>query len=138
MSEGFGDYWAVTVSAHAIAPTPDPACVGDWDSTSYTSSVPRCLRRVNLNLHYPADLEWRSPSRWTNLVSSPVGHQAGGWERHRPIRSSWRRSSAFPAPPCATWPRGRSPPRAVSTDAPWQQCPHRVRQSRPPVGLGHS
>jgi hypothetical protein len=55
ISEGFGDYWAVTVSTH-VAPTPDPACVADWDSTSYTSSVPHCLRRVDLNLHYPADL----------------------------------------------------------------------------------
>jgi hypothetical protein len=55
ISEGFGDYWAVTVSS-VIAPTPDPACVADWDSTSYTSSVPHCLRRVDRDLHYPADL----------------------------------------------------------------------------------
>ena len=27
-----------------------------WDSTSYTSTVPHCLRRVDTNLHYPADL----------------------------------------------------------------------------------
>ena len=39
-----------------IAPTPDEPCVADWDSTSYTSSVPHCLRRVDTNLHYPADL----------------------------------------------------------------------------------
>ena len=32
------------------------ACVADWDSTSYTSSVPHCLRRVDTGLHYPADL----------------------------------------------------------------------------------
>ena len=55
ISEGFGDYWAVTVG-NVIAPTPDPACVADWDSTSYTSTVPHCLRRVDTNLHYPADL----------------------------------------------------------------------------------
>jgi hypothetical protein len=55
ISEGFGDYWAVTVST-VIAPTPDPACVADWDSTSYTSRVPHCLRRVDTSLHYPADL----------------------------------------------------------------------------------
>ena len=35
IGEGFADYWAVTVS-NVIAPTPDPACVADWDSTSYT------------------------------------------------------------------------------------------------------
>lgn len=55
IGEGFADYWAVTVS-NVIAPTPDPACVADWDSVSYTSTVPHCLRRVDGNLHYPADL----------------------------------------------------------------------------------
>jgi zinc metalloprotease ZmpB len=58
ISEGFGDYWAVTVS-NVIAPTPDAPCVADWDSVSYTSSVPHCLRRVDLNLHYPEDLNGR-------------------------------------------------------------------------------
>jgi zinc metalloprotease ZmpB len=55
ISEGFGDYWAVTVGS-VIAPTSDPACVADWDSVSYTSSAPHCLRRVDTNLRYPADL----------------------------------------------------------------------------------
>src|SRR5581483_1194599 len=55
ISEGFGDYWAADVT-NTIAPTPDPACVADWDSVSYTSRVPHCLRRVDTNLHYPADL----------------------------------------------------------------------------------
>jgi hypothetical protein len=55
ISEGFGDYWAVTVSDH-ISPTPDEPCVADWDSVSYTSRVPHCLRRVDTNLHYPEDL----------------------------------------------------------------------------------
>jgi hypothetical protein len=58
IGEGFADYWAVTVS-NVIAPTPDPACVADWDSVSYTSTVPHCLRRVDRNLHYPADLNGR-------------------------------------------------------------------------------
>ncbi|HEU0293217.1 MAG TPA: M36 family metallopeptidase [Anaerolineales bacterium] len=53
--EGFGDYWAVTVS-DVIAPTADPACVADWDSVSYTSGTPHCLRRVDTNLQYPEDL----------------------------------------------------------------------------------
>ena len=56
ISEGFGDYWAVTVSDRRLRPTRDPACVADWDSVSYTSSVPHCLRRVDRNLFYPADL----------------------------------------------------------------------------------
>lgn len=55
ISEGFGDYWAVTVT-NVIAPTPDTPCVADWDSVSYTVSVPHCLRRVDRNLHYPGDL----------------------------------------------------------------------------------
>jgi hypothetical protein len=55
ISEGFGDYWAVTVT-QVISPTADPACVADWDSTSYTIRVPHCLRRVDNDLHYPADL----------------------------------------------------------------------------------
>jgi hypothetical protein len=58
IGEGFGDYWAVTVST-LIAPTPDPACVADWDSVSYTSTTPHCLRRVDTNLHYPEDLNGR-------------------------------------------------------------------------------
>jgi hypothetical protein len=55
ISEGFGDYWAVTVG-DVIAPTPDAPCVADWDSVSYTSGVPHCLRRVDEDLHYPGDL----------------------------------------------------------------------------------
>jgi hypothetical protein len=58
ISEGFGDYWAVTVG-QVIAPTADPACVADWDSVSYTVRVPHCLRRVDTNLHYPEDLDGR-------------------------------------------------------------------------------
>jgi hypothetical protein len=61
ISEGFADYWAVTVSdvvdtslgVPQLEPLP---CVADWDSVSYTSVVPHCLRRVDRNLHYPTDL----------------------------------------------------------------------------------
>jgi hypothetical protein len=61
ISEGFGDYWAVTVSdvvSRSLGvPEREPLpCVADWDSTSYTSTVPHCLRRVDTNLHFPADL----------------------------------------------------------------------------------
>jgi hypothetical protein len=61
ISEGFADYWAVTVSdvvatrLHVPELEPLP-CVADWDSVSYTSSVPHCLRRVDRDLHYPSDL----------------------------------------------------------------------------------
>jgi hypothetical protein len=61
ISEGFADYWAVTVadvvSRSLGVPEQEPLpCVADWDSTSYTSTVPHCLRRVDTNLHFPADL----------------------------------------------------------------------------------
>jgi hypothetical protein len=64
ISEGFGDYWAVTVAnvvatrlgVPQLAPLP---CVMDWDATSYTSTVPHCLRRTDTNLKYPADLDGR-------------------------------------------------------------------------------
>jgi hypothetical protein len=61
ISEGFGDYWAVTVSdvvSQALGvPEQEPLpCVMDWDATSYTSTVPHCLRRLDTNLHYPQDL----------------------------------------------------------------------------------
>ncbi len=58
IGEGFSDYWAVTVS-NVVAPTPDAPCVADWDSVSYTSTIPHCLRRVDTNLHYPEDLSGR-------------------------------------------------------------------------------
>src|SRR5215207_10442281 len=56
IGEAFGDYLAVTVS-NVVAPTPDAPCVADWDSVSYTATVPHCLRRVDLNLHYPQDVQ---------------------------------------------------------------------------------
>ena len=58
IGEGFADYWAVTVS-NVIAPTPDPACVADWDAVSYTRTEPHCLRRVDTDLQYPDDLNGR-------------------------------------------------------------------------------
>jgi zinc metalloprotease ZmpB len=61
ISEGFGDYWAVTMTQVVrqrlgLPALTDPACVADWDSTSYDPTAPHCLRRVDLNLHYPEDL----------------------------------------------------------------------------------
>jgi len=55
ISEGFGDYWAATVT-QLLAPAADPECIMDWDSTSYTSTVPHCLRRLDANLMYPTNL----------------------------------------------------------------------------------
>ena len=61
ISEGFGDYWAATVS-HVVAQREHVAeleplvCIADWDSVSYTSSVPHCLRRLDSPLKYPGGL----------------------------------------------------------------------------------
>jgi uncharacterized protein (TIGR03382 family) len=58
MGEGFGDYLAaafsVALAADAGHPQlSDPACVGDWDGTSYSNDTPKCLRRVDGTKHYP-------------------------------------------------------------------------------------
>jgi len=46
IGEGFGDYWAVTMS-QPLGKGLDTPCVMDWDSTSYTTTVPHCLRRTD-------------------------------------------------------------------------------------------
>jgi len=59
IGEGFGDYWAFTMSqatSQDTARTP-LACIADWDATSYTADEPHCLRRVDGAKMYPADLE---------------------------------------------------------------------------------
>jgi Zn-dependent metalloprotease len=59
IGEGFGDYWAVTMSQATSRNTRVTpwACVMDWDSTSYTSDEPHCLRRTDGTKVYPADLD---------------------------------------------------------------------------------
>jgi hypothetical protein len=50
IAEGFGDYWAFTMS-EPVSGGFDPACIADWDSTSYTvGDAVHCLRRVDLDL----------------------------------------------------------------------------------------
>ena len=61
IGEGFGDYWAVTVTEQVrgdlgLDPSGDPACVADWDSTSYDPTAPHCLRRLDSNVSYPGEL----------------------------------------------------------------------------------
>ena len=58
IGEGFGDYWAVTVTESLLGPSPlrDPACVADWDSVSYTAGPVHCLRRIDGTKHYPQDV----------------------------------------------------------------------------------
>jgi hypothetical protein len=63
ISEGFGDYWAYTVSKAVMADLglpaqADPACIAKWDATSYDSNPANgiCLRRIDVDLTYPDDL----------------------------------------------------------------------------------
>ena len=82
IGEGFADYWAVTVS-NVISPTPDAPCVADWDSVSYTSTTPHCLRRTDLNLHYPENVNTNSVhGTGADLVAGALGHP----QRARPCQ----------------------------------------------------
>ena len=58
IGEGFGDYWAVTVSqvVAGSGALNDPACVADWDAVSYTAGPVHCLRRVDTNKRFPTDV----------------------------------------------------------------------------------
>ncbi|MDX6241752.1 MAG: hypothetical protein QOG10_6576 [Kribbellaceae bacterium] len=46
IGEGFGDYWAVSMSI-PVSKNFNLPCVMDWDATSYTSTVPHCRRRTD-------------------------------------------------------------------------------------------
>lgn len=58
MGEGFGDYLAGSFSQSLPADAghpqmTDPACVGDWDGTAYSTLTPKCLRRLDSSKHWP-------------------------------------------------------------------------------------
>jgi hypothetical protein len=55
IGEAFGDYLAVTVT-QPYTPQSLWPCVADWDSTSYTTTTPHCLRRTDTAKQYPRDL----------------------------------------------------------------------------------
>jgi Zn-dependent metalloprotease len=59
IGEGFGDYWAYTMSSAVSSNTTITplACIGDWDAVSYTSTTPHCLRRVDGTKVYPDAFE---------------------------------------------------------------------------------
>ena len=58
IGEGFGDYLAVVVSSwgSGVPSLVPEACVADWDSVSYTRTVPHCLRRLDGTKLYPQDI----------------------------------------------------------------------------------
>jgi Zn-dependent metalloprotease len=54
IGEGFGDWWALIMASRDsqdTAKTPY-ACIMDWDSTSYTTETPHCIRRTDTELTY--------------------------------------------------------------------------------------
>ena len=55
MGEGFGDYWAGTMGAQISGGFQDE-CLAEWDATSYSSTNPPCLRRLDGTKHYPEDV----------------------------------------------------------------------------------
>jgi Zn-dependent metalloprotease len=55
MGEGFGDYLGGSVAAQLSGGFQD-ACVADWDATSYSTTNPPCLRRLDGVKHYPENI----------------------------------------------------------------------------------
>lgn len=55
IGEGFGDYLAGSLGAKLSGGFQD-ACIAEWDATSYTSTMPPCLRRLDGTKHYPEDI----------------------------------------------------------------------------------
>lgn len=56
MGEGFGDYWGASVGAQFSGGFQD-LCLAEWDATSYSSTNPPCLRRLDSTKHYPEDVQ---------------------------------------------------------------------------------
>lgn len=52
IGEGFGDWWALIMSSRDSQDTTTTplACIMDWDSTSYTTTTPHCIRRTDTGL----------------------------------------------------------------------------------------
>lgn len=74
--EGFGDFLAATVNAQTSGGFQD-TCIMEWDATSYSSTNPPCLRRLDSAKHYPgsvvnevhADGEMWSSTLWNIRVA---------------------------------------------------------------------
>ncbi len=55
MGEGFGDYWAASVTARVSGGYLD-TCFAEWDGVVWPTAVPHCLRRLDGTKHYPESL----------------------------------------------------------------------------------
>lgn len=83
MGEGFGDYWSGTLGERyntiSLNGIPEKVCLAEWDSTTYRTGTPTCLRRLDGNKHYPEDMvgevhddgEIWSAALW--LIRSAIG-----------------------------------------------------------------
>jgi len=82
ISEGFGDYWAYTVTQAVVGSQFDDACIAKWDATSYdhTPANGICLRRLDANLTYPDDLvgEVHADGRIWSHALYDLHHAIGG------------------------------------------------------------
>lgn len=56
MGEAFGDFQSAAYFARTSGGFQD-LCVADWDATSYSTTKPPCLRRMDSMKQYPKDLE---------------------------------------------------------------------------------
>jgi Zn-dependent metalloprotease len=75
MGEGFGDYWAGTLGAQISGGFQDE-CLAEWDATSYSSTNPPCLRRLDGTKHYPEDVQGevhRDGEMWSAALSQIRG-----------------------------------------------------------------
>ncbi len=57
MGEGFGDFQAGSYYARTNTFPKLDVCLMEWDSTSYASGDPTCIRRMDSKKRYPKDIE---------------------------------------------------------------------------------
>lgn len=104
IGEAWGDYLAASVGSYADAKygwprKTDLACVGDWDSVSYTATAPHCLRRLDTGKTYADKVgEVHADGEiWSQALFDIRARSA----RARPTASSSTRSSASPRTPAS-------------------------------------
>ena len=94
ISEGFGDYWGVTVSdvvSKALGVRAREPCLRRRLGLGVVHiDLPHCLRRVDLDLHYPGDLNGEVHARRADLVAGALGHPRERSATSGPTRSSSR------------------------------------------------
>jgi Zn-dependent metalloprotease len=57
MGEGFGDFMGATYEDFLAPNSLFKACIGEWDATSYSSSNPPTLRRLDNSKVYPTNMD---------------------------------------------------------------------------------